>query len=172
MGLTCWSYPRPAKSAGMGCNWSKGRWVNPGLTNDRQTRMHPRHGTNHCVPAGAGVKHAMRICAASEGANVGQLQVGLNRSLRAVLCLTLSLTQLIMAQTVMRKKVKSAATDLTRCVQCRSACLQLGYTVKHETDQNKYTWDKNGALVLFDPQYCSTALVILYSGEFCLELFI
>lgn len=104
-GLTCWSYPRPAKSAGTGCNWSKGRWANPGLTNDRQTRMHPRHGTNHCVPAGAGVKHAMRICAASEGANVGQLQVGPNRSLRAVLCLTLSLTQLIMAQTVMRKNL-------------------------------------------------------------------
>lgn len=43
--------------------------------------MHPRHGTNHCVPAGACVKHAMRISAESISGGrgmggVGQLRVG------------------------------------------------------------------------------------------------
>lgn len=35
--------------------------------------MRPRHGTNHWVPAGAGVKHAMRICAESEEGGVGEV---------------------------------------------------------------------------------------------------
>lgn len=36
-----------------------------GSANDKQVGMRPRHGTDHHVPAGAGVRGAMRICAES-----------------------------------------------------------------------------------------------------------
>lgn len=103
-GLTCWSSPRPA---GTLCNWSK-RIGAQSRIDQWQTGMHPRHGTNHC----RGQRKACHEDLCWEHVWrwwwVGGEEVSC-RSAEQSLCLTLSLIQLIMTQTVIRIKRELSA---------------------------------------------------------------